>query len=344
MSVPRSEMHGALIGDKVYVPGGYDSRIQVVGAHEVYDISNNRWSSAQAMPVAKEHHVVEACGSKLYAIKGETQIYDPARDSWSRGDSTPSRYDASSCVLDDRIYLIGGGTPGARRYSPASGAWEDLAPMRLSRGHHRSVVLNGRIYVLGGIQTSTSRQTGTVEIYDPANNQWSDGIPMRDKRSGFAAVAVGGRIIVAGGEKQEPGQSPAIVKSVEIFDGKAWSYLPEMPVGIHGAAYAAYGDKLYILGGSSQPYGVRNSGMVYILDLNSAVPVDFGMRSGRRLESGVLGNGTWAVFNLSGEKLAEAPLSVPPADWVEGLGLSPAPYFIQAMSGGKAATRFWVKP
>ncbi len=54
--------------------------------------------------------------------------------------------------------------------------WEEMAPLITARSDHSAVVLNGKIYVLGGWDGDNS--LATMEIYDPVTNQWSSGPAM----------------------------------------------------------------------------------------------------------------------------------------------------------------------
>ncbi len=111
----------------------------------------------------------------------------------------------------------------------------------------------------------------TVDIYDPENDSWSVGPAMNDIHTGHVAAVVGNRIVVAGGE-MIANNTPAIIKSVEIYDpgtGK-WTFAKDMPVPVHGAASVSLGGKMYVIGGSIKPYSpdfaTANHGRTYVYE------------------------------------------------------------------------------
>ena len=85
-------------------------------------------------------------------------------------------------VIDGKIYFTGmaggDGWPGStllERYDPMTDSWEMLAsrPQGGLRYTPCTTVLDGKYYVIGGINGDTS-----VEIYDPTSNSWSQGVSM----------------------------------------------------------------------------------------------------------------------------------------------------------------------
>ncbi|MBA2433548.1 MAG: hypothetical protein H0V54_00420 [Chthoniobacterales bacterium] len=52
------------------------------------------------------------------------------------------------------------------------GTWETLAPMPVKRQELAAAALNGKIYVLGGLD-GQGLPTATVEVYDPLKGTWS---------------------------------------------------------------------------------------------------------------------------------------------------------------------------
>jgi N-acetylneuraminic acid mutarotase len=59
-------------------------------------------------------------------------------------------------------------------------------------------VVNGRLYVIGGYN-STSGRLDTCEEYDPSTDTWTSRTSMPAVRAGAAAGVVNGRIYVIGG-------------------------------------------------------------------------------------------------------------------------------------------------
>ena len=85
---------------------------------------------------------------------------------------------------------------------------------------------------------------------------------MNDPRAGFGATVLNGKIYVAGGELIEDGKT---VKSVEAFDPatQTWSYLPNLPSGLHGVPMIGFRNTLYVIGGSGRAADMINWGRVF---------------------------------------------------------------------------------
>lgn len=49
--------------------------------------------------------------------------------------------------------------------------WTEVAPLNVARSKHRAVVLDGKIYVIGGI--GPDKKCAPVEVYDPTTNTWT---------------------------------------------------------------------------------------------------------------------------------------------------------------------------
>ncbi len=57
------------------------------------------------------------------------------------------------------------------------GTWQQLASMPTARQELASAVLNGKIYVIGGLNAD-GISTNTVEVYNPATNTWTSAQPL----------------------------------------------------------------------------------------------------------------------------------------------------------------------
>ena len=73
--------------------------------------------------------------------------------------------------------------------------------MSTERGAHASVVVNGKLYVIGGFAGGDMDQDflSSVECLDLETQQWSAVAPMSTERDEVAAAVLGGKIFVTGG-------------------------------------------------------------------------------------------------------------------------------------------------
>src|SRR6478609_2497982 len=87
----------------------------------------------------------------------------------------------------------GSSSPAVKK--PSAPGWTELAPMLAGRGEAAVAALDGKIYVMGGYNTSR-----TFQIYDIAADAWTQGPPLLAGTDNAAAIAYGGKIYLFGGE------------------------------------------------------------------------------------------------------------------------------------------------
>jgi hypothetical protein len=130
---------------------------------------------------------------------------------------------AAACVVDNRIYLIGGvtedfhGTPlsAVHAYDPVTDSWTSKTKMPTARAFLSACALGGRIHAIGGGTWSGAFLT-TQEVYNPTTDTWHSGSKMPTSRAGLATRAVNGKIYTMGGTQQwYPGQG---MSTVEEYD------------------------------------------------------------------------------------------------------------------------------
>ena len=129
------------------------------------------------------------------------------------------------------------------------GSWRTLAPMQDGARQENGVVaLNGKVYVIGGIDPYT---VPTVEVYDPVQDSWSYAAPMPKALNHPNVAAANGKIYVLGGMV---GDFPFVaVGDAFVYDPTTnrWSSLPPMPAGSErgSAAVGVGGNTIYLAGG-----------------------------------------------------------------------------------------------
>lgn len=131
-------------------------------------------------------------------------------------------------------------------------AWSSKAGMSEPRGGLASSVVDGKIYVIGGLDAEFNL-VATTEAYDPITDTWTpkDNLPIA--RAGHCAVAVNGKIYAIGGFNRT-----ATLKSVEEYDPvlDIWIAKANMPTARGGLECSVVGGKIYAMGGSDQNFKV----------------------------------------------------------------------------------------
>jgi N-acetylneuraminic acid mutarotase len=97
-------------------------------------------------------------------------------------------------------------------YDPLANAWSAIADMPDARANLGAAALNGKIYVVGGQDGTSTSKSGAV--YDPATDSWSATASMSAARTWLGLAALEGRLFAVGGS-YDHGQT--ILKSAEAF-------------------------------------------------------------------------------------------------------------------------------
>lgn len=190
---------------------------------------------------------------------------------------------------DDSFYIIGGVIPGedgtfptvtmVQRYSISADAWTSVADLPLPLNHPNSAVVNGKIYVLGGLTTVDSdpnfwNATGDCFEYDPESDLWTGiGTLPANRWTGSAAVGVKNTTVyLAGGlaNTNLTGDEEGTIQLLTSYDvvTKQFAILPDMPEPRDHAGVGLVGNMLYVLGGRA--FGHNNTkNTVFAYDLES---------------------------------------------------------------------------
>lgn len=201
-------------------------------------------------------YVTDATGLQSNTLIGSARI---AAFPWTGKLAGPTaREYAASAVLNGKVYVMGGQrtdsgvTPGpvtnlVEVYDPASNTWSATTPLPTARMGLTAVVMNGRIYAIGGSADGFGTQAvGTVEEYDPATRLWTPRNPMPTPRYFAAAAPLGGEILVAGGNFETN-----VLSTVEAYQPltNQWRNRSAMPTARGQLAMAESGGRLYAVGG-----------------------------------------------------------------------------------------------
>ena len=79
-----------------------------------------------------------------------------------------------------------------------NGQWTTRSPLDVARQEAPAVLLNHKIYCVGGI-TATSVILQTVDVYEPPTDSWSPGVGIPAPRHHHAMCFLNGKIYVMGG-------------------------------------------------------------------------------------------------------------------------------------------------
>ena len=123
---------------------------------------------------------------------------------WAQKAEMPvAKYMHSTCVVDGKIYSIGGADPQwnpltrVDEYDPATDTWTRKADIPIAPGMAGTGVVNEKIYVMcGDVGAGPPR---IMEVYDPATDTWTQQIEMPTARDKVTCSVVDGIIYVIAG-------------------------------------------------------------------------------------------------------------------------------------------------
>ncbi|MEJ2700941.1 MAG: kelch repeat-containing protein [Sedimentisphaerales bacterium] len=192
-------------------------------------------------------------------------------DSWTQKSDMPTpRFNHSAAVVNGKIYIIGGVASepsflngkelsAVEEYDPATDTWTRKADMPVARGYltKSNPVLDGKIYVIGGGKSGSSR----VDVYDPAMDTWTRGADMPTPRALLATVAWNGKIYAFGGLStlEVPVNSLQALNIAEVYDPKTntWTQAAPMPQGVWEHSADVIDGNIYVVGGAHNVNAMR---------------------------------------------------------------------------------------
>ena len=88
----RQEMASAVVANRIYTPGGFNSGGQASTVLEIYDVATDRWSTGPALTEARHHPGATAAAGIVYVIGGYAAngaatatvfAFNPATQQWT---------------------------------------------------------------------------------------------------------------------------------------------------------------------------------------------------------------------------------------------------------------------
>ncbi len=273
----RGEVSAALVGDSIYVVGGFDTTAHTTALVERLNLRTGRWATSRPLPQPLNHMNAVGFGGSLYVVGGYAQPgdtsagavrgfwrFNPATGRWNAMPPAPlPRAAAGAAVIGHRLYVAGGRSDTLTTISTLAifdfdtGKWSLGPPLHHAREHVAGVAAGSAMWILGGRAVGLGN-FADVERYRPGASAWDRLPAMPVARSGFQAVNVEGKIVVVGGEG--PAGTIAEVDELNPATGH-WTRLPDLPTARHGLGLVADGPLVYAIEGGPQP-GLTTSPVV----------------------------------------------------------------------------------
>ena len=282
MPTQRSSFDTCIVNGKIYAIGGEIDKLVgdvSISTVEMYNPKTDTWERKADMPTARAYVSTSVVDGKIYAIGGlemkkrnggydikelpTVEMYDPVTDTWTQKADMPTPRSTSTCVVDEKIYAIGGvGSNRKQRrlatveiYDPATDTWAKSQSMNHARDGLTTSVVDGEIYAIGGvgwpqIPNHPGPFLASVEVFNPKTHRWREKAEMPAPKSTHTASAINGKIYVMGGGFRGNGLY-MYLSTIEIYDPQTdkWTQEPDMPVGKSGHEAEVINGNIYVFGG-----------------------------------------------------------------------------------------------
>jgi hypothetical protein len=168
------------LGSRIYFSGGFtvvdplELNIIFTRSLWAYDYTQDRMIRKAGLPIVSGAGVTGVIGDKLYVLPGFcSTLFFPDESGY--------------CSRSDNRRLF--------RYDPAANRWvgRPWAPHNHARG--AAGVIQGKFYVVGGVNPRTGTATADLDVYDPATNTWKTLAPIPTAGPAIGAV-IGGKFFV----------------------------------------------------------------------------------------------------------------------------------------------------
>lgn len=211
------DVQAAIIGGKVYVPGGRLPSGVPTNLLEIYDPRQDTWEQGTALPVAVSAYALAAFEGKLYLFGG---------------------WDGENYL--DSVY----------EYDPELDAWSLKTPMSTARAYAGATQAGGKVFVVGGFdgkQALASSEVYSPGLDDGQNNPWEEGASMPEGRYGMGITSVADIVYLVGGKSDSDQPLPPLGYSTQV---EAWSQIENpAPRTWVDLGLVPLGTQIYALGG-----------------------------------------------------------------------------------------------
>ncbi|WP_423148133.1 Kelch repeat-containing protein [Rubrolithibacter danxiaensis] len=280
----RSECGLAAVNGKLYLLGGQGAPAPV----EIFNPATSVWTKKATAPAEIHHFQPVVYKNKIYVLEAfsggtypdqhtltHVYSYDTEKDRWKKEGEIPAgrrRAAAGAAVYKGKIYLVNGiqhghvsGTTNMfDEYDPETKTWRKLPNAPHIRDHSTAVVVNDKLYAIGGRNTSYHEPGNfmsffdktilEVDCFDFKTGKWSTldaSLPLGT--GGGTAVNLHNKIFYIGGERATKSTPNGPQKDVYYLDpagSTGWIHAADLNKARNGVGGAILNDKIYIAGGA----------------------------------------------------------------------------------------------
>ena len=271
----RVESPAAVVKGKFLLLGGFTDDLQASNQVDVYDPAGDSWTKLKEMPTRLTHLNPAIDGDTIWfaggfkgkhpgAVVTEVWKYDTATDTWTSGPSLPEpRAGGGLAVVGRNLHYFGGykvdrDTNAGDHWSlplDDGKTWQREADLPDPRGHVSAVVLDEKMYALGGDHghDKTQIDVDSCHRFDPATKKWTAIASLPDGRSHFESSTLvhRGRILILGGRCNSSQPPRNVVGDILEYDPQtdAWHVVGSLPEKVLAPSAAILSGRLILIGG-----------------------------------------------------------------------------------------------
>jgi N-acetylneuraminic acid mutarotase len=237
---------------------------------EAYNPATNSWSlKASFGPLAAD---VNGTMYAAFVNQGDNSAmlskYNAASNSWTAVSNSPPGLAGSQMVAvgTELFFVARYGRPvqsapftiGLHVYDTVAGTWTvEVGQFQGADEYADStaVVVNGKIYFVGGKPVAINIPQSRVVQYDPSTGVWTQKADLASPVARAGATALNGKLYVVGGYSG----TGTVKATTQVYDpaSNSWSLLPDMPTARYGLGFAALGNDLYAVDGFNGTVGLN---------------------------------------------------------------------------------------
>jgi DNA-binding CsgD family transcriptional regulator/N-acetylneuraminic acid mutarotase len=241
---PVTDIQAALIGEKIYIPGGRQADGTATNQFEVFDPRKSAWEKKADLPIPLSAYSLATVEGQLYLFGGKN------------GD----QYSA-------RVYI----------YNPPEDRWTERTPLSSPRAYAGAIESEGKIYIMGGYDGQHALKLNEVyiptrDVEESSETPWKTLAPLPEGRYAMGIAQLAGIVFLMGG-LDERGQTPAISAVQYTLRKDQWTVYEKPPIQVGGyLALLSSGNFLYILGGETSQ-GLSAANLTYRAIYTTTVPI-----------------------------------------------------------------------
>lgn len=210
---PRFASAAFSIGNNIYIAGGINANFERTNILECFDTTLGTWSVKAPMTISRARAAGFSINDNGYCVGGTdengnilqiNEEYNSTNNSWTEKKQYPINIISNGVADNNNGYIIGGETDNdvlitdSYMYDPIQDEWTLFTQKPTATKGHTVAINNGKIYAVGGINSSNNT-LNINEVYDINAKNWEQKEGLKIPRSYSASFVQLDMLYVIGG-------------------------------------------------------------------------------------------------------------------------------------------------